>query len=588
LAEKENFKIKEIPVKWSEPRSGKESKVNVFKVSWRYFREALRLKRQNNPNRLSRNEIKFVWLISVILMIVTTLPYLFGYLTREGLYYTGAHIFSPIDTSVYYSYIEQVKDGHFLFSDLFTNGLNNPKLLNIFWLIVGLMARVTTLSAPITYQLARLLLIPLFMFVLYKFISFFIGDYSVARKKLCFLYSIFASGLGSFLYFWLHAGMNNVNLSMDVWVPEASNFLIIFTTPHFIASITLIISIFYLFWLSVENKKYRFSVSAGILALLLFNFHPFFVPTIYFVTLAYVIFLFIKNKKIDARSIWNYLFLVIISAPSVFYYFFLLLNNESLRIKAAQNICLTPGGLNFFISYGLGLLFAIFAMIYLVENKKINNKFLFLTVWFWASILLIYGPFNFQRRLTEGFQIPLTILAFVGLVIIFDLLKIRWKFFRKIRLWQSLPIFIILLCFTNALVYFGDFSFLESKTQIVYLAKSTKEAVDWYRNNSNSNDTILASVINGNLIPGLIGRRVFLGHGIETIDFKVKIAELQDFFQDKKSEAAEKDFLIKNRINYLFYSDLERQLGSINPDAKYFLRKIYNKDGVEIFKVIED
>ena len=45
LAEKAGYKIKEIPVKWAEPRQEKDkSKVNLAKVSWLYLKELWRLK----------------------------------------------------------------------------------------------------------------------------------------------------------------------------------------------------------------------------------------------------------------------------------------------------------------------------------------------------------------------------------------------------------------------------------------------------------------------------------------------------------------------------------------------------------------
>jgi len=45
LAEKKGYKIKEVPVKWAEPRDGDDkSRVSLLKVSWQYLREILRLK----------------------------------------------------------------------------------------------------------------------------------------------------------------------------------------------------------------------------------------------------------------------------------------------------------------------------------------------------------------------------------------------------------------------------------------------------------------------------------------------------------------------------------------------------------------
>lgn len=45
LGEKKGFKIKEIPVKWQEPRVGDDkSRVNLWKVSWLYLKRASQLK----------------------------------------------------------------------------------------------------------------------------------------------------------------------------------------------------------------------------------------------------------------------------------------------------------------------------------------------------------------------------------------------------------------------------------------------------------------------------------------------------------------------------------------------------------------
>lgn len=45
LAEKQGFKIKEVPVKWQEPRQGDDkSRVSFFKVSWLYLSKAWQLK----------------------------------------------------------------------------------------------------------------------------------------------------------------------------------------------------------------------------------------------------------------------------------------------------------------------------------------------------------------------------------------------------------------------------------------------------------------------------------------------------------------------------------------------------------------
>ncbi len=540
--------------------------------------------------KLTKKEIRFILLVSLILIIITCLPYLYGYLIKGDLFYVGSYVFSSGDNPVYFSFIEQIKQGNFLLDNLFTNETEQIKLFNPFWLIIGLIAKIFKFSTFFAYQLFRIILIPIFLFVLYKFISFFLSDYSLLRKKLCFLYSLFASGLGIFsvLLSGEMSYSNYHNLSMDLWVPEASNFLILSYSPHFIASIILIILTFYFFFRAVEEKNLKLGLGAGMSALLLFSFHPFFVPTIYSITFIYLIFLFLINKKIEFKAVLNYLVLVVVSLPAVFYYFYVVLIDSFLQIKAWQNICLTPGGMIFFISYGFGLFFAVFAIGYLIKRKKMSNKNLFLIIWFCVSIILIYAPFNFQRRLTEGFQIPLTILAFIGLVISYDFLKIKSKLFKNLNLWGILPVFILLFCFSNVIVYFWNFKFLNLKLEPIYMQKEIKQALDWYKDKTGFEETILAGRINANLLPGIIGRRVYLGHWVETINYTDKMIKLNHFFKDNQDDLAKKEFLKENKIDYMLYSEEEKKMGDYDPSAKDYLKEVYKNEKVSIYKVSLD
>ena len=537
--------------------------------------------------KLTSKEIKFVLLVSLILIVITSIPFIYGYLIKGSSFYNGLHVFSPADGSVYYSFIWQVKDGHYLMSDLFSNEVNSPNLFNPFWLGAGLVARIFNFSPFITFFLLRLILIPLFLFVLYKIISFFLNQFEERLRKFAFLYSIFATGVSAIVFFFWPKLLRG-GWPIDLWVPESSNFLIIFNSPHFIASITLILLTFYYLFLALEEKKIRLSLMAGLLALVLFSFHPFFVTTIYAVSFVYVIFLNIKNKKFDLAIFKNYFIFVLVSLPSVLYYLYLLSANISLKIKAWQNTCYTPGGISFFISYGLGLFFAIFAIVYLLNKKNLTNKNLFLIIWFVVSIILIYGPFNFQRRLTEGFQVPLTILSFMGLIAVYNFLKIRWPGLKNFMSWGLLVPFVFLFCLSNVIIYAFDFKYLATKPDNIFINQDIKNAAEWYRSQTSIKETILASAEVGNIIPGLVGRRVFIGHGVETINFNNKGQQMLWFFKTNTDDLAKKEFLQNNHLDYIFYAAKEKELGDFFPQKKDYLKSVYKNNSVEIFKFIPD
>jgi hypothetical protein len=539
-------------------------------------------------SKLSKQEIIFLVITSLILIIITSLPIIYGYFNRNDLYYNGMHIFSPMDAPVYLSYIQQVKQGNILLTDLFTTEPDMPALFNPFWLAVGMLAKIFNLAAPLAFHLARIILIPLFLFSLYKFISLFLSEYPVKRKMFCLAYSIFATGLGFFytMYFGVNLlSSTDINLPMDLWVPESSNFLIMFSMPHFIASITLIILTFYFFFLALERRKISLILSAGMLALILFSFHPFFAATIYFVAFGYLACLFIKNKKIELDLILYFFCLMAISSPALLYYYYQLSTSLALQFKNIQNICITPGGQYFFASYGLGLIFAVSAIMYLAGEKKITNKNLFLIVWLIASVALIYSPLNFQRRLTEGLQIPLTLLAFMGFILLVDSLRQIWPILKRIKFWMIAPFFIILFCSSNIIVYLGDFRYIQAKPQVLYLPQEIKEALDWYQGQTTMGQTILASRYLSNAIPGQIGRRIFSGHGVETVADGWKEQQVYWFFKNNEDDQARQDFLESSQIDYLLFTAQEKQLGTFSPQTKKYLEEVFNNGTAAIYKV---
>src|SRR3989339_387819 len=98
---------------------------------------------------ITGREWRFVFLLSAFVAIITVIPLVYGHVvTPRDFNFTATHFTAPNDWFVYYAYIEQVRQGHWLLYDLFT-AESHQAVFNPLWLGVGLLARITGLSAPI-------------------------------------------------------------------------------------------------------------------------------------------------------------------------------------------------------------------------------------------------------------------------------------------------------------------------------------------------------------------------------------------------------------------------------------------------------
>ena len=134
---------------------------------------------------ITPTEWKRVFWCALLLAGVTTFPVVYGYVigAMRDMVWTGRQFLAPGDTAVYLSYIEQIKQGSWLVQDWYTTE-QLPATFNIFWLVVGLGARIFSAPALIAFHVARIVLIFPLVAVVYILISWF---FSQVRERWCAL-----------------------------------------------------------------------------------------------------------------------------------------------------------------------------------------------------------------------------------------------------------------------------------------------------------------------------------------------------------------------------------------------------------------
>ena len=119
----------------------------------------------------------------------------------------------------------------------------------------------------------------------------------------------------------------------------------------------------------------------------------------------------------------------------------------------------------------------------------------------------------------------------------------------------------------------------------IYLPDKNIEAMKWLRQNSAENSVVFASFYNGNVIPYYANRFVYVGHGPMTINLEEKMKKGENFYSGKLLTDDVYNFLKKEKIDYVFYSEEEKKMGKFNPKQYDFLEKVYQNNEAEIYKV---
>ena len=538
---------------------------------------------------------KFLILMIITVEVITILPTIYGYAaTPPGFRFNGMPHLTPGDFHLYLSYFEQAKQGFLVFRDLYTGEEQVPIIFNPFFLIFGLIGKIFNLSNIAIHHLARIVLIPPLTIALFVFFSRTFKE--KMHIRLAMLLAAFSSGLG---FYAAPFFQNNPDFSakpMDLWVPEFNIFLTVLRNPLYIAALTLIILTFLAFIKAIEKNQIKWSIAAGLAAFSLFLIHPYHVLTIYAIPLTWIISLIIINKKIDFSHLKHFIVLFFISVTPAIYIVYLTLtdlitHNRYGAVSGAPPVVwvtLISYGFLFFLAIPSGLSFLKKFLKKQTDEIFNGNILSFCLLWIIIGFILVYFPlFMHGRRLTLGLEIPLVVFSTLAMI---NIQNTNWHRRLKKIIDTGVAFLIFFILFfapSNIYALISNFQVYANKYyEVVYTPNEIYQALNWLKNNTiMEQDVVLSSLYYGNLIPGIIGRTVYVGHSPETAFFNLKERWLFAFFAQNRSENFELKFLKDNRITYIFYTpDLEKS-GTWRPENKTYLSKVFENDRAAIYVV---
>ncbi|HUW96918.1 MAG TPA: hypothetical protein VMW58_14135 [Anaerolineae bacterium] len=540
---------------------------------------------------IERREIWLVIGISILVVAISTVPYVLGYLVEGPDLEFGGFL---IDLDDSYSYLAKMQQGvwdGWRYRIPFTPEEHSGAYLYTFYLGLGKLSALLGLSVMQTYQLARLAGGLSLLVMAYIFVSIFLKDRD--RRLVAYLLISFSSGLGWLVV--LVGGSSTLGgiSPIDFWWIEAYTFLAIFTFPHFSAALTLLLLFFTLALRYLETFRLPAFLLAIPTFLALCIVHPYNAFLVDGVLAAYWLLLLLKRKRLPRReslpiSIW-----AITPIPLLAYYYRALSSQPVFQSWAAQTVLPSPSILHLFLGYGVVSLMAIGGLVHVIRER--DERGMLLVAWVASIIVLTYLPFSFQRKMVEGLHVPLCILATIGL---FEYLLpgalgsdwltrfARWRGYRRDGLRRLLVFSIIVATFPSNLCVLASASSLVLQHDAeLFHRRHEVEAIDWLEAHTQRSDTVLASYEMGRLIPARAGNVVFMGHIIETVQVEHKRELAEAFFQADTSDDWRRALLMEYGVRYVFHGPEERQVGDLDPSTCEYLTPVYRNPEVTIYRV---
>ncbi len=540
----------------------------------------------------ARQERLLVWSVILGMLALTTLPYLYGYLScPPDKQFMGLMLDVP-DHGQYLSWFRGFQSA-FLVSNKLTPEPNEPVFFNLLWWTLAQIARLTGLSYAPLYQMFRWVSGAAFLWVLYRLIACFVAD--IWQRRAVFLLTAFSSGLGWILVVLKYTLTKGELLyPLDVYIAEGNTFLCILAYPHFILAAAFIVGIFALLWQGYQKRQLRYAVLAGAAALILGLHHAYDLIILYGVWGAFFLLTWLRERRFPRHLFWSEVLLGLISSGPALYAVHLTSTDPiwaEVLDQFANAGVYTPDPFHLLILFGLPLIIVASTWTGLVPLGNLDDRSLFICTWFGVGFLLNYIPTDFQIHMLNGWQVPMMILATRGIRNTIAPAMSEWLASRR-RAWlpervsQYLMILLLIAVLpTNLYLWSWRFVELRRHDYPYYLYRDEVEALNWLDQHADPSDVVLSSLTIGQYVPALGGNTAFLAHWAQTVNFYDKRERVERFFDAAVSDDERIETLRTFNVSYVFYGPAERALGGYDPGRSPLFTEVFSSPHVKLYAV---
>lgn len=488
---------------------------------------------------------------AALVMAILTIPYVLGWLVQGDEWVFSGFLFGTDDGFSYLAKMRLGAQGHWLFTVRYTSEPHEGALLFLPYILLG---RLTTLfvdpqstnlttALAIMYHAARVVFGFLMILISYCFVAVFLRR--VSSRMLALVLITVGGGLG-WLLSLIGLGQWFGSLPVDFIVPEGYSFLILFGLPHLALSRGVLLLGFLLLFRSLQTTEswLRWSLLAGLCWMVMGLCVPFYIAVLYLVLGFWGLAVWIRTRLFPWDLFWRAVVAGLIVLPVLIYTGLVFITSDVFSRWSSQNLLPSPHPLHYVAGYIVLAIPATAALRWAWRKGGNAQPYLLLASWIVIVPVMIYLPINVQRRLAEGVIIPLSILAVVGLRLLFQ----RRRLVQKILLALVLP--------TALLLWLGGLFSVLNPARPLFRPRAEWEAMERLNEIAPRDSVVLSVKETGNVLPAKTDLIAYVGHGPETLDGAKKRRLSERFFAGELSADEQRGLL--EEVDFVFYGPLER------------------------------
>ncbi len=531
---------------------------------------------------MSRNLPTWFWGWSAALLAAAALPYLLAWaLTPNGYQFTGMLV-NPQDGYSYVAKIRLAAEGGWSGWSGWSGWL--PYAIHAYgdapiypqYVLLGKVSAVTGAPPVLVYHGARVaaaaFLLAMTLLLLNQLIK------SEEARKTAFIFAAVGGGLT-----WLTVPFGA--LGSDVTIPESTTFGGSFANPHFPMATGLLFLVAAVALRGpLSSPRLAFT---GLLAnLAAIAMQPFLWVTQVAVGGVWAALMIGKGRTTPSAVLARWLSAALLLAPSALLLLLMaraLYGDPVLAQWSTQNVTLSPPPATYLIGYGALLPPALAGLWTLWRTPHeagcTPRAGLFVIAWAVAGCALLYAPAPFQRRLSEGLQLPIAVLAAAGIHgTLLAALGEAWR--RRTRL--------LVTAIGCASIFWLTYTSVAGALLLrdgFYLSDDDAAALTWLADNALRDDLLLAAPVIGNVAPVYGPARVYWGHPYETPTAALREAAVHRFYQPETATAERCRILTEGNVTLVYAGPNEARLGGARLDDQALgLASVYQNQSVTIYQ----